>query len=89
MFQEPSVGLFLFVDINALDKAVEKFLLFRVGESIVKLVKVQEELIDVLFGNSVLTDVNNSGFRFVDLLFHGINLVVELIQAVFFICFTR
>ena len=83
MFQEPSVGLFLLVNVNALNKAVEEFLFFCVIESVVKLVKVQEELIDVILGNPVLTDVNNSGFRFVDLLFNRINFVVELTKAVF------
>ena len=83
MLQKATVRLLLFKNIYALHKAVEKLFLLGIGKTVVKLVEVQKKLIDVVFGNPVLTDVKDPGLRFFDLLFYGTDLVIKFIYRRF------
>ena len=59
------------IDIYALNEAVHECLLFSICELIIKLVKIERELIDVVLGNLVLLDTVKAELRFKNAFFDG------------------
>ena len=77
MFENPSIFLTFRENFYALDETVHEGLLLQVGELVVQLVEVEQELIDVVGGNPVLTDVVHAGLHLGDADLDGGDLVVD------------
>lgn len=78
---DASVAPTLRVNLHALDEAVHEGLFLQIGELVVQLVEVEQELIDVVGGNPVLTDVVHAGLHLGDADLDGGDLVVDPVLA--------
>ena len=74
---DASVALALWVNLHALDEAVHEGLFLQIGELVVELVEVEQELIDVVGGNPALADVVHAGLHLGDAALDGGDLVVD------------
>ncbi len=77
MFENPSIFLTFRENFYALDETVHEGLFLQIGELVVQLVEVEQELIDVVGGNPALADVVHAGLHLGDADLDGGDLVVD------------